>query len=154
MQAKQKNWVFLACMLIVALFSVVVVFRNVKYMGRAPGLNPTTLNVQEIMAEIEASNKILETSVKSGAGNRPELYARASKVAALLDELIKETPDNPTVERIGDWDRRTTKSVHAANRLADLAGDTGADWSKVVAVNRALQQSCVECHDQFHKDSR
>ncbi len=152
MAPKQKNWVFLACMLIIAIFSVVVVFRNVKHMGQYTGQSVSTTNIQEVMAEVEIVNKAIERALTLDGGNRAEVYARASKVASLLEELVKEAPDDANSNRIGDWDEKTTKAVAAANLLADVAGDPASDWSKAPAAFRSLRKSCVDCHDQFRKE--
>ena len=152
MEPKQKNWVFLACMLMVALFSVVVVFRNVRYQGRYAGQAPSATNVQDIMTEIEISRRALESAIRSGPSARSEVYARAGKISALLDELVKEAPENPTADRIGEWDRLSTKAVYAATRLADIAGDPAANWGDAAPAYGTLKRSCFDCHERFRKE--
>ena len=151
MPPEQKNWVFLATMLIIALFSVVLVFSNVKYQGRSLARGAVASNVEEIMGEIKVEDERLKASLRNPGQKRHEVYSEASRIVGLLEELIKETPENPTPQRVGDWDRLTSRSVAAANRLADIAGDTATEWAKAEPAYRALQKTCIDCHDQFGK---
>ncbi len=152
MLPRQKNWVFLACMLIVALFSVAIVFQNVRYQGRVLTQSSSASNIQEMMGEIETLQKELNVALQSGSPNRHEVYSKASRMAVLLDNLIAETPENPTAERVGDWDLRSTKAALAANRLADLAGEPSADWTLEAPAFGSLKKSCLDCHQQFRKE--
>ncbi len=152
MLPRQKNWVFLACMFIVALFSVAIVFQNVRYQGRALTQSRSAANIQEIMAEIATVEKPLTDSFRNGTVNRHEVYSQASRLAVLLDNLVGQVPENPTAQRIGDWDLRTTKAVLVANRLADLAGDPSTDWTLAAPAFRSLKKTCLDCHQQFRKE--
>ena len=151
MQPQQKNWVFLATMLFVALFSVVIVFANVRYQGRSLSRASTVSNIEELMGEIEDVNQRLKSTLRNSGPSRHEVYAEASRIASLLEELVKETPENPTPDRIGNWDHDTSKSVAAAHRLADIAGDPTTDWTLAGPAYGNLQKTCVDCHNQFPK---
>ena len=152
MLARQKNWVFLACMLIVALFSVALVFQNVKYQGRSLNQSKSASNVQEVMAEIGTIEKQLSTSFRDGTVTRHQVYAQASRLSVLLDDLVREEPENPTPQRVGDWDLKSNKAALAANRLADLAGGTSTDWTLAAPAFRSLKKTCLDCHQQFRKE--
>ena len=157
MRRDQWNFVFLACALCVAAFSVFLAFQMTGQTGNwmtyswdgvttAPGSTARTS-----MAVLGRASATLEDEFRKdprGANRRYVLTAAAS-ISAHAEALTLNPPEGLSKTLSGKWDSFLEQMRVSADAIADVAATPDADMRAVSRSYLTLKKTCVDCHATF-----
>jgi cytochrome c556 len=159
MRRDQWNFVFFACLLSIAAFSIFVAFRMTGRTGYWGGYyswdtgaaSPTSSPARVSMRVVAAANNSLAEQFGNDPrnANRRIVLTAAASIAAHGDDLMLNPPEGLSKGMGTLWDSYIEQMKAAAESIADVAAKPEADLRQVSRSYTALKMTCVGCHTKF-----
>lgn len=157
MRRDQWNFVFLACALCFAGFSVFLAFRMTGQTGRWDrfswdgfGSDPSSA-ARTSMAVLSSARRTLEQEFRGDprTASRRDVLTSAASIAAHADDLALNPPEGLSKGLSGQWDSFLEQMKASADHIADIAATPDADLRQVSRSYLNLKKTCVDCHATF-----
>jgi hypothetical protein len=158
MRRDQWNFVFLACAMCVAAFSVFVAFRMTGRVGFSSAsvltgnaYSASTSTSRVSMQGLAAARRALEEQLQGDPrkANRRVVLMAASGIAAHGDDLALNQPETISKSMSVHWDSYLEQMRLQANTIADVAASPDSDMGQARRPYAILKKTCVDCHAKF-----